>query len=153
MTDRERLVTKYLVKLRDSFTLDQHYQFIRECRDSLPKGMTVEAYMDELAVAAHQPIHTQEYVMAKASVKATAAPKAEKATPTEKKAGPIREPKIASTAKIVWLVKENPKRAGTASHERFAAYFGTKTVEAFLEAGGSRADLANDTAKEYMSVA
>ncbi len=95
--------------------------------------------------------------MAKAQKEVAApAPKATavkaKGTGEAKQAPPQREPKIPSTAKIKWLVKENPKRVGSASRERFDGYFGTKTVSEFLDAGGTRADLANDIGKEYMTV-
>jgi hypothetical protein len=158
----EQLIREYLIPLRTTFTVAEHYRFLHSCEKHVPKGQTLEQFMDALAAAAKSPTYTQEFIMAKKEVApattaqpAKAAPKVKAAPAAGAPKAPAvaREPKIPATAKIVWLVKENPKRAGTASHERFEQYFGTKTVEAFLAAGGTRADLANDTTKEYMSIA
>ena len=58
----------------------------------------------------------------------------------------------ADTRKITLLVKENPKREGSASHKRFELYKKHKTVEAFLKAGGTAADIRWDTAAKFVSV-
>ena len=56
-------------------------------------------------------------------------------------------------AKIKLLVKENPKRAGSASAARFDLYKDNKTVGALMAAGGSIADIHWDIAKGYIEVA
>lgn len=53
---------------------------------------------------------------------------------------------------IKLIVKDNPKRPGSASFKRFALYAKSKTVGAFLKAGGSRADLRYDTEHKYITV-
>lgn len=54
---------------------------------------------------------------------------------------------VDADVKVVVLVKANPKREGTASYERFAAYFSkkVKTVGDALAAGLTRKDIAWDT--------
>jgi len=54
--------------------------------------------------------------------------------------------------KITLLVKENPKREGSASHARYELYRKAKTVGAFIEAGGKAADVTYDAAHEFISV-
>ena len=46
----------------------------------------------------------------------------------------------------------NPKRAGTNAATAFAKYKDGMTVAAFLKAGGSLADLRNDTTKKFIKV-
>lgn len=53
---------------------------------------------------------------------------------------------------IKLLVKENPKRKGSASHKRFALYRNGMTVEKFLATGGTRSDLRWDTAHNFITV-
>lgn len=72
------------------------------------------------------------------------APKAEKAE---------RAPREADTRKIKLLVKENPKREGSASYDRFELYRKAKTVADFVEAGGSTADVRYDEKAGYIQVA
>jgi hypothetical protein len=57
------------------------------------------------------------------------------------------------TRKIKVLVKGNPKREGSASYARFELYKFAKTVDAFITAGGTAADVAHDSKKGYISVA
>lgn len=47
----------------------------------------------------------------------------------------------------------NPKRAGTNAATAFAKYKDGMTVGAFLKAGGSLADLRNDTGKKFIKIA
>lgn len=47
-------------------------------------------------------------------------------------------------SKLEVLVKENPKKEGSKSAERFAHYFSSKTVGDFLHAGGTYADIMYD---------
>jgi hypothetical protein len=47
---------------------------------------------------------------------------------------------------------ENPKKVGSASHARYAAYAGSKTVSEFLANGGTLADLKWDSERGYVQV-
>jgi hypothetical protein len=88
---------------------------------------------------------------AKPASKPAKAPK-EKAPKAEGEGGRRgRAPAWPLDAKIKVLV-ENPKRAGTASHDRFALYGKGTTVGAFLEAGGTSGDLHWDSEHEYISI-
>lgn len=58
----------------------------------------------------------------------------------------------AANQKITLLVKENPKRAGTASHKRFALYSKHATSEAYVAAGGLSADLAWDAKRGFIKL-
>lgn len=53
---------------------------------------------------------------------------------------------------ITLLVKENPKREGTAAYERFELYSKHKTTDAFLAAGGTSSTLAYDVEHEYIKL-
>ena len=55
-------------------------------------------------------------------------------------------------SKIKLLVKENPKKEGSAARERFEAYTGAKTVGDYLVAGGTYADLAYDIGRMHIQV-
>lgn len=87
---------------------------------------------------------------AKSADKSKKAP-AKKAATGAKRAPVSREPKVPGTSKITLLVKENPKRG--ASAERYALYKTGMTVDAYVEAGGRRADIAWDVAHSYIKVA
>lgn len=54
--------------------------------------------------------------------------------------------------KLKLLTKGNPKRAGSASYNRFEFYRNAKTVQAFLDAGGTLADVKYDSGKGYIEV-
>lgn len=58
----------------------------------------------------------------------------------------------APAAKITWLVDGNPKRPHGKAHERFENYFGTATVEEYLNAGGTKGDLRYDWQHEFLDV-
>jgi hypothetical protein len=73
---------------------------------------------------------------------------AKSAEPTAKQ---VREQENAST-RIKLLVKENPKRPGTASHKRFQLYRPGQTVAEFLAAGGTRADLRWDQKHKFIEL-
>lgn len=82
--------------------------------------------------------------------------KAEKPVKAAKKASkPKAEPKekAEDNRKIKLLTKDNPKREGSASYDRFELYRDNKTVQAFLEAGGKSADLRYDENAGYIEVA
>lgn len=89
-------------------------------------------------------------------------PSAKKAEAAAKKAAPAkkaaateagtrgRKPTIDGSAKITVIAKENPKRAAAA--ERFALYKNGMTVDAYIEAGGTRADVNWDVKSGFISV-
>lgn len=57
---------------------------------------------------------------------------------------------VPTTATIKLLVPTNPKRG--ASAQRYDLYKSNKTVGKFLEAGGTRGDIAWDAARGYIAV-
>ena len=79
-----------------------------------------------------------------ADVKAAPAT-AKNAKPADVKAAPV-------AAKIKWLTATNPKRPGTACHERATSYWQTTDVAAYLAKGGTRADLAWDAKHNFIEV-
>lgn len=54
--------------------------------------------------------------------------------------------------KVKLLVKENPKKAGSAGAARFALYQNGMTVPDFITAGGSLADVKWDVAHSYIAL-
>ena len=93
----------------------------------------------------------------KAVAEAINAAKAEAAKPAAKKAAPAggRAPTLADDSKITLLVKENPKREGSAGYERFQAGYidsKAKTVQQALDAGVTLADIAYDVKKEFIKL-
>ena len=50
------------------------------------------------------------------------------------------------------LKRDNPKRPGTAAHERYALYREGMTVAEFLKAGGSSADISFDQTKKFIEL-
>lgn len=84
-------------------------------------------------------------------------------TEGEKKAHrPIpKDPKFSETSIIKMLAdkdgrpygaENNPKKAGTATHGRFAKYADGMTVKAALEAGLTRGDLSYDKDKKFIDI-
>lgn len=81
----------------------------------------------------------------------------------EKKHRPIpKDPKYADTGVITLLAdkdgkqysaEHNPKKPGSASHERFSKYVDGMTVKAAKEAGLLNGDLDNDVKKGYIKIA
>lgn len=61
-----------------------------------------------------------------------------------------RAPNILGTAKIKVLVAENPKRAAAAT--RFALYKNGMTVDEYIAAGGTRADVNWDVKQTFIEV-
>lgn len=59
---------------------------------------------------------------------------------------------VDKTAKLEWVVTTCPKRPGTASGERAAAYWSAKTVGDYLAAGGTRLDLSWDMGHKFLRV-
>src|SRR5262249_7580777 len=74
----------------------------------------------------------------------------------KKKVASRKQPRAGATATDAgrplakWV--PNPKKPGTASHARYAAYEGAATVGAFLAAGGTRADLRWDAEHGYVEL-
>lgn len=69
------------------------------------------------------------------------------------------DPKLAVLGKptpeaaITWLITENPRSPSKATFGRFAKYFGSDTVGAYLAAGGTKGDLLWDLRAGYLTVA
>ena len=76
------------------------------------------------------------------------APRAAK--PTGEKRG--RKSAFSPEAKIKVLVKENPKRKGSASFKRFELYGKCKTVAEYFKAGGTSGDLHWDKDHELIAI-
>ena len=96
---------------------------------------------------------------AKAKAATKAAPKAAakgakaKAAPKAATKGAPKGPRPDNAAKkITLLVKENPKREGTASHQRFALYKSGMTVGEFCTKGGTMGDVKWDADHGYISI-
>lgn len=60
---------------------------------------------------------------------------------------PLRDDRI-----ITVVAEENPKKAGTKSHDRFALYHTGMSVSEFVAAGGTRADVKWDAERGYIEV-
>jgi hypothetical protein len=86
------------------------------------------------------------------TAKKTTSPKTERARkPATARAANVE--KKADRSRVVrLLVSENPKRAGTASHKRFALYRDGMTEAAYLAAGGTRGDLAWDVERKFIAL-
>jgi hypothetical protein len=61
-------------------------------------------------------------------------------------------PNFPLEAKVKFLTESNPKRAGSKSFDRFAAYMGTVTVGEYIAAGGTYGDLKYDAEHGHISV-
>lgn len=81
--------------------------------------------------------------------------------PKDKKEAPAPEKKARRSkfealypedARFKLLVKENPKKAGSKSFDRFQGYFGAKTIGAALAAGVTYADVAYDIGRRFIEV-
>lgn len=66
---------------------------------------------------------------------------------------PGRRRNFADTATISILASENPKRAGSQAHTRFALYRSGMTVAEFVKVGGKPVDLAWDVKHGFIAVA
>lgn len=89
---------------------------------------------------------TLKVAAAQASKSAEKQPKA----PQAKKEKKVDE-SLSKTIHL--LVASNPKKVGSASYERFAAYQEGMTVQAALKAGVKREDIAWDTRHQFISIA
>ena len=74
------------------------------------------------------------------------------ALPDQPDVGRKRHDPIPEDRVIRLRVADNPKRAGSPSHRRFALYRDGMTVGEFLKAGGQRSDIAWDVDKGWISV-
>ncbi len=75
------------------------------------------------------------------------------ATQPKGEATPATKPRTAlPEGRIKVLAKENPKRVGSASRERFSLYRNGMSVTEFLKAGGSRADIRWDIKHGFIEV-
>lgn len=95
----------------------------------------VENEVEENEVAPVKKTRAKKTVKAKSPVKAKT--KAKKSPVVAAKTGRGRQPLYADNAKIKLLVKENPAREGTSSHEYFETAKAAKTFGAYREAGGN----------------
>ncbi len=110
---------------------------------------------DTMATAKKKPVPAK-----KATAPEKAAPAAKKAaTPAAKKVAPApadespkrgRAPSIDGSAKIKLLISGNPKRSD--AHRRFAFYKNGMTVDEYIAAGGTRADVNWDVKQQLISV-
>lgn len=91
----------------------------------------------------------------KAAPKKPAAKKAAAKPSTPKTAAPKRGRRSSfdMAGKITWLVKENPRRAGSARGQAMEKYFGAKTVAEYMEKGGTSSTLRTEVKRGYLSVA
>lgn len=95
------------------------------------------------------------------------APKAPKAPQEGKEAGaktapkPKKEPTVRRSKfeelygekdKITLLVDTNPKKEGSKARERFQHYFSSKTVQDYLQLGGTYQDIAYDVGRQFIKV-
>jgi len=58
----------------------------------------------------------------------------------------------STSTKVTFTVKGNPKREGSKAHARFAKYMSARTVEEYMELGGTKGDLKYDQEKEFIAV-
>ena len=89
----------------------------------------------------------------------TGAKPAKNAAPAKADTGETRgrKPNVDASQKLTVAVKENPKREGSLSYDRFAAAYLTKpapkTVGEAMANGASAADIAYDAAKGFITLA
>lgn len=82
----------------------------------------------------------------------TAPAKAKKAATPKKPAKTVVKKDAIDDRKITLLVKENPKRAGSASAKRFAKYKNGMTIAEAVKAGVTRGDIIWDKAHGFIKV-
>lgn len=63
-----------------------------------------------------------------------------------------RAPGHGDADTIKMLVKDNPKREGSAAYKRFELYRKHATVATFLKAGGTRSDLRYDSEHKHITI-
>lgn len=67
-------------------------------------------------------------------------------------ARPGRRPEYADHDVVSSVVEENPKKQGSAAHDRFALYRKDMTVGEYIAAGGIRADLVWDVEHKFITI-
>ena len=72
---------------------------------------------------------------------------------SKKSKGSTGRPSAFSGKRITRLVKENPRRKGSAGFKSFSIIKSGMSYEQFLAAGGRRQDLAYDVAHKHVKVA
>ena len=75
-----------------------------------------------------------------------------KPKPKPKAKKPKAKVPISIDAKITVLVKDNPRRKGTAHSKRFGLYQTGETVAEYLKKGGNRGDLRCDIRDGFVKV-
>lgn len=76
-----------------------------------------------------------------------------KTAPAKKPAKKEKSEAASDDRKITLVSKENPKREGSAAHDRFELYRKAKTVQQFYDAGGTSADVRYDAKHGFIKVA
>lgn len=75
----------------------------------------------------------------------------EKIARTVRNTGPrVRVTKPLLDPRVITSVKPNPKKVGSASHERYEKYKEGMTVQDFIAAGGKTADIKWDVSKGFI---
>lgn len=69
-----------------------------------------------------------------------------------KQATELAKSRIGADETVTVLVPSNPKREGSEAHKRFALYQNGMTVKAFLDAGGTMADVTWDLGHRLISL-
>lgn len=110
------------------------------------------AVAETKAETAEQPAASEENDNMATATKKKATKTAKKTAVKKTTAPGGRRSAYAEDAKITLLVKENPKREGTAGYKNFAKYKNGMKVADFLKAGGTRADIAWDVKKAFISI-
>ena len=122
-----------------------------------PTGLPALPLKAEGAEAALPPTKKgkKETKMAEKPSKTVSKPVVKKTTPAPKATAGRRgrAPEHDDGDAIKILVKDNPKREGSAAHKRFELYRKHNTVATFLKAGGTRSDLRYDTEHKHISIA
>lgn len=125
---------------------------------AIMKTETASSKKTSSAPASKRKVSAKRGAAKKTSTKAKTAAASKKAAPAKKSGaatgggGAGRRSNVNEKAKISLLVTENPKRAGSAAHDRFALYKNGMTVGTFLEKGGSSADLRYDEEHGYIKL-
>lgn len=144
----EVVATRKLGQLKE---MVEEYAAFKGLRGQLNKYTGLEG-PKQLKVAMRRALKADESEPATKSDKRTEKPK--QSAPAERASKSVdgRLTKFTDAQKIKLLVRENPKKPGSAAHERFKHYFEADTVGDFLAAGGQRADLSWDTRKGFIEV-
>lgn len=88
-----------------------------------------------------------------ADTKTSKKPKGDAPTPRKKLyAGDLKITLLADKEDKPYGKKNNPKRAGTASADRFEFYKNGMTIDQYVAAGGKYADIKNDVEHNFISV-